>query len=178
MPSSDKLVDAFNAQLGRELGASHLYIAIATFFDGEALPRLATFFYRQAAEERDHAMKFVKFIVDVDGKVAIPAVGAPKAEFKGAEEAVATALESERAVSRNIFDLVELARQENDYFAQRFLDWFVNEQREEEATMAGLLQVVRRASGVPQGLFHVEQYVARTGGGPLESPAATEEHGG
>lgn len=170
MPSSDKIIGAFNQQIGRELGASHLYVSIATHFDAEALPRLSGFFYRQAEEERDHAMRFVKFIMDVDGRVRIPAVAAPQHDFAGAEEAVSEALESERAVSRAIFDLARLADDESDFFARRFLDWFIDEQREEEATMSALLQVVQRAKGA-SGLLQVEEYLSHRGTGPIESPA-------
>jgi bacterioferritin B len=170
MPSSEKLIAAFNEQIGRELGASHLYVSIATHFDSEALPRLSSFFYRQGEEEREHAMRFVKFIMDVGGRVRIPAVQAPQHDFAGGEAAVAKALESEQAVSRSIFDLARLADEERDLFARRFLDWFIDEQREEEATMSALLQVVQRAKG-PSGLLQVEEYLSHRGAGPIESQA-------
>lgn len=173
MLASDKLIAAFNQQIGNEMGASMLYIAIAGYFDGEALPQLAQFFYRQSEEEREHAMKFVKFVIDVEGTVAIPDIPAPQNTFDGAEAAVKLALDSERTVTDQIYELVEQAREEKNYFALRFLDWFVDEQLEEVATMTSLLQVVRRAGS--QGLLHVEDYLARTGGAPLESTAASAE---
>lgn len=172
MPSSEQLIAAFNEQIGRELGASNLYVSIATHFDGQALPRLSAFFYRQAEEERGHAMRFVKFIMDVDGRVRIPAIPAPRHDFANAEEAVAAALDSERAVSQAIFDLARQADADGDYFARRFLDWFIDEQREEEATMSALLQVVERATG-PSGLLQVEEYLSHRGSGPIESPAGS-----
>ena len=89
MLASEKLIQKLNEQIGHELAASHNYIAIATYFDGEALPQLARFFYRQAAEEREHALKFVKFIVDVGGGVAIPQIPAAHSKYASAEEAVA-----------------------------------------------------------------------------------------
>lgn len=172
MTASDELIAALNEQIGHELGASHQYLAIAAYFDGEALPQLAHFFYRQADEEREHAMKIVKFLLDVGGGVAIPDVRAPRADFGSAEAAVALALESEENVTRQIYDLVERAREDRDYIALKFLDWFVDEQREEVATMSALLQVVRRAG--PEGVLHVEDYLARAGGPPLDSSAASE----
>jgi ferritin len=172
MLASDKLITAFNRQIGNEMAASMLYVSIASYFDSEALAQLAQFFYRQAEEERAHAMKFVKFVIDVEGRVAIPEVPAPQNEFASAEAAVALALESERRVTDQIYALVEDARGEKNYVALRFLDWFVDEQLEEVATMGSLLQVVRRAG--PQGLLHVEDHLARTGGAPLESPAGAE----
>ena len=173
MLASDKVIADFNTQIGNEMGASMLYISIAGYFDGEALPQLAQFFYRQSEEEREHAMKFVKFVIDVEGRVTIPDIPAPVNEFESAESAVQMALDSERAVTDQIYELVEEAREEKNYFALRFLDWFVDEQLEEVATMTSLLQVVRRAG--PDGLLHVEDYLSRTGGGPLESPAASTE---
>ncbi len=172
MLASDQLIEAFNRQIGNEMGASMLYISIAAYFDSEALPQLADFFYHQSEEERAHAMRFVKFIIDVEGEVAIPDIPAPQASWESAEVAVRTALESEQDVTQQILELVESAREEKNYFALRFLDWFVDEQLEEQATMGALLQVVRRAG--PDGLLHVEDHLARTGGGPLESSAADE----
>jgi len=172
MMASDKLIRAMNEQVGHELAASHQYIAIAAYFDSEALPRLAHFFYRQSDEEREHAMKIVKFVLDVGGGVAIPDVPAPRTDLTSAESAVALALESEENVTRQIYDLVDAAREEKNYIALKFLDWFLDEQREEVATMSALLQVVRRAG--PEGVLHVEDYLARAGGPPLDSAAAAE----
>jgi len=171
MKPSDELTGALNAQVGHELAASHQYVAIAAYFDAEALPQLALFFYRQADEEREHAMKIVKFLLDVGGTVEIPAVPAPRAGFASAEEAVSLALDNENEVTRQIFALVERARDDKDYIALRFLDWFVDEQREEMATMGALLQVVRRAH---PDVLHVEDYLARAGGPPLDSGGAIE----
>ena len=88
MLASQSLIDAFNEQIGHEMGASMQYIAIASYFDSETLPELAGFFYRQSEEERTHAMRFVKFINDVSGKVRLPAIPEPQSEFASAEEAV------------------------------------------------------------------------------------------
>jgi len=172
MLASEQLIATFNQQIGNEMGASMLYISIASYFDSEALPQLAEFFYQQSEEERAHAMRFVKFVIDVEGDVAIPAIEAPQATWESAEAAVRTALESEKDVTQQILELVESAREEKNYFALRFLDWFVDEQLEEQATMSALLQVVRRAG--PDGLLHVEDHLARTGGAPLESSAGGE----
>ncbi len=159
MLASEKLLAALNRQVGHEFGASLQYVSIAAYFDGEALGGLADFFYRQADEERDHAMKFVRFIVDAGGRLEIPAVPAPKSVFAGAREAVALALEWEQEVTRQIYALVEIAREEANYIALRFLDWFVDEQFEEVNTMGQLLQVVERAGD--GGLLHVEGFLAR-----------------
>jgi ferritin len=159
MLASQELIDAFNEQVGHEMAASMQYVNIAGYFDNESLPQLAAFFYRQAEEERDHAMKFVKFIVEVDGKVAIPAIPEASADFSGAHDAVSRSLEWEKTVTEQIYRLVELAKGQSNYIALRFLDWFVNEQLEEVDTMGDLLSVVDRAG--EDGLLHVEDLLAR-----------------
>lgn len=170
MLANDKLIQAFNQQIGNEMGASMQYIAIASYFDSETLPELAKFFYQQSEEERTHAMKFVKFINDVGGKVQIPSLPAPIADFATAEEAVSKALSWEEEVTRQIYDLVEVAKEDRNYVGVRFLDWFVEEQLEEVTSMNDLLSVIRRAG--PDRLLFVEEYLSRRGRAALESPAA------
>lgn len=162
MLATDKLIAELNQQVGNELGASHQYVAIASYFDRENLPELAGFFYRQADEEREHAMRFVHFINDVDGVVEIPSVPAPKSGFASAEEAVKLSLEWEEEVTGQIYGLVDVAKGESNHIAMRFLDWFVTEQLEEVNTMGTLLGVVQRAGA--DGLLQVEDYVARQRG--------------
>jgi ferritin len=169
MIASDRLVQEFNRQIGHELGASLQYIALASYFDTETLPELARFFYRQSDEERQHALRFVKFLNDAEGKVAIPGLPAPKADFASADEAVSLALGWEEEVTRQIYDLVEVARADKNYIAIRFLDWFVDEQMEEVTSMRSLLHVIRRAG--PQGLLYVEEYLARHAGKPAAPEA-------
>lgn len=161
MLASDKLIAAFNRQIGREFGASLQYVEIGAHFAGQALTELARFFFTQAEEEREHALRFVHFVIDVGGKVEIPSVPAPEADFDSAERAVELALDWEQEVTRQIYELVEIARKDSNYIALRFLDWFVTEQLEEVATMGGLLQVIRRAG--EKDLLHVEEHLARAG---------------
>jgi len=161
MLASQRLVDAINQQIGNELGASHQYTSIATYFDRQTLVELARFFYRQADEERDHAMRFVKFLVEVGAPTVIPEIPAPQADFGSAEEAVALSLQWEETVTQQIYGLVDLAQQDSNHIAMRFLDWFVTEQLEEVSTMGGLLDVVRRAGD--NGLHFVEEYLVREG---------------
>ena len=155
---SKELENAINAQIGREFGASLQYVNIATYFDSESLPQLSAFFYRQAEEERMHAMKFVHYIVDTGGQVKVPAVSGPKYDFASAEEAVQAALDWEMEVTRQINALMDLAIKQSDHIAQDFLRWFVTEQLEEIKTMDTLLRVVRRAG---DNLLWVEDFLAR-----------------
>lgn len=156
---SQSMNAAINEQIGREFGASLQYISIASFFDRESLPQLAGFFFRQADEERDHAMRFVRFVNHAGGQVRLPAVPEPQADFASAEEAVQLSLTWEETVTRQINALVDLALRENDHISKSFLDWFVTEQLEEVSSMDTLLNTIRRAG--PQGLLFVEAYIAR-----------------
>lgn len=161
MLASQKIVDAFNTQVGSELGASHQYIQIAAYFDNENLRELAGYFFRQSEEEREHAMKFVHFILEVGGHVKIPEVPAPPSGFSNAHDAVNAALEWEKEVTQQIYGLVDLCHEERNHIALRFLDWFVTEQLEEVSTMDTLLGVVDRAG--EDNLLFVEEWVARNG---------------
>jgi ferritin len=164
---SEKLNQTMNQQIGSELGASNQYLKIASYFDSESLPELAGFFFRQSDEERQHAMKFVHYILDAGGEVQIPDIGAAPNEIQSAEAAVKMALDWEMEVTKQINNLMDQAIAEKDHIAQRFLDWFVDEQLEEVSTMDTLLAVVKRAGNQ---LMFVEQYVARYG-----DPHAGEE---
>ena len=156
--ASDRLVAAMNRQIGNEMGASLQYVAIASHFDEQNLPQLAAFFYRQSDEERAHAMKFVRFVVDVGGHVEIPSISAPRHRFDAAVDAVRASLAWERTVTEQIYALVEIARAEKDYISVRFLDWFVDEQLEEITTMDQLLSLVERSG---DNLLLVEDYLSR-----------------
>ena len=158
---SENLTKEMNAQVGRELGAANQYVNIAAYFDTESLPELAAFFYRQADEERVHAMKFVHYIVDAGGKVAVPSVDEPTAAIESAEQAAKLSLEWELEVTNQINNLMSIAVEEKDFIGQEFLRWFVNEQLEEVSTMDQLLSVIRRAG--EGGLLFVEDFLVRLG---------------
>ena len=162
--------EALNGQVGYELGASQQYVAIAVFYDAQTLPQLAAHFYRQAVEERNHAMMLVQYLLDAGLDVSIPGVDAPKTAFGDVVEPVALALEQERRVTGQIADLAQLARAENDLVGEQFLHWFLQEQREEVASMSSLLAVVERSR---DNVMLVEDYLARESGAasPLEAGA-------
>ncbi len=167
---SNKLAAGVNAQVGNELLASHQYIAIATYFDEEGLPALAQHFYKQSLEERDHAMRFVKMLLEASAAVKIPAVPAPKTGFKSAAEAVKLALDSEMRVTAQINALMDQAIADKDHGNKNALEWFVNEQREEMSSMDTLLRMVKRAG--ESGLFFVENFLLQ--GGLAEESAGKE----
>jgi bacterioferritin B len=161
----DKLIDPFNDQIQSEFTASAQYVAIAVYFDEMGLLELAKFFYRQAEEERMHAMKFVHFMIETEAKPIIPATPELKNSFSSPAEAVEFALNQERKVTDQIDNLVTIALAEKDHAANNFLQWFVYEQVEEVSTMSTLLQTIKLAG---TNLLLVEDFVRR-------NPPHTEE---
>ena len=168
--------EALNAQVGREFAASQQYVAIAVYYDGETLPQLAAHFYRQALEERNHAMMIVQYLLDAGEEVRIPGVDAPQTEFGDVVSPVRLALDQEKQVTEQIVELARLAREEGDLVGEQFLGWFLDEQREEVASMSGLLSLVERAEG--SSVLLVEEHLARNAGGGEEPVGAPPAAGG
>jgi ferritin len=161
--------EAVNGQIANEFAASQQYIAIAVYYDAETLPQLAAHFYRQAVEERNHALMLVQYLLDAGEAVDIPGVTVPKTSFADAAEPVSLALEQEKTVTQQIAGLVELARAENDFVGEEFLHWFLKEQREEVSSMSALLAVVKRAG---DSLLLVEDFLSRNAVGDQGAPDA------
>src|SRR5829696_9038640 len=175
MPS-DAFVAKLNEQIAHEYAAHQQYVAIAVHYDGETFPQLARFFYRQALEERDHAMMMVQYLLDADADVTIPGVGAPQSGFADIVAPVALALAQERRVTDQINALTAVAREHGDYTSEQFMQWFIKEQVEEVATMSDLLRVVERARENP---LLAEEFLARESiGDGGEDPTAPEAAGG
>lgn len=158
MPLNANIVDPFNAQIKSEFTASAQYIAIAIYFDEMGLGELANFFFRQSDEERDHAMKFISFMLESEAKPLIPSVPELRNSFDSPGEAVEFALNQERKVTAEINNLVDISIREGDHAANNFLQWFVDEQVEEVDTMSRLLQTIKLAG---DNLLLVENYVLR-----------------
>jgi bacterioferritin B len=150
--------EGLNEQVGHEFAASQQYIAIAVHYDAQTLPRLAAHFYRQAVEERNHALMIVQYLLDADERVAIPGVAEPQVEFPDVVEPVRLALEQEKRVTEQISDLAKLARSEGDLVGEQFLHWFLQEQREEVSSMGALLTVVERSK---DNVMLIEDFLAR-----------------
>ena len=154
---SKELAKAFNAQIGHEFGAGMQYVSIAAYFNQRQLKLLADLFFKQADEERQHAMKFVQYVLDTKGDLQIPATAAPKMTFASAEEAVQAALTWEEDVTKQITALMDIAVKESDYLAQSFLQWFIDEQLEEVVKMDRLLAVIKQSG--ERNLLMVEAYL-------------------
>lgn len=170
IPGMSRFTDALNEQIAYEFGASQQYVAIAVYYDAQTLPQLAAFFYRQAVEERNHAMMMVEYLLDADEQVVVPGVEAPQVSFADVVAPVQLALDQERRVTGQIQQLAITAREESDLVAEQFMHWFLQEQREEVASMSELLDVVTRSR---DDVMDVEDYLARESGGenPLEAGA-------
>lgn len=153
-----KFHELLHEQIYHEFTAAQQYVAIAVYFDSEDFPQLAKFFYAQAVEERNHAMMLVQYLLDRDVRVEIPGVDAVRNQFDAPREALALALEQERAVTEQISRLTGTARDEGDHLGEQFMLWFLREQVEEVAVMTRLLRVADRAG---DDLFELENFIAR-----------------
>jgi bacterioferritin B len=159
-------------QVFHEFTNSQQYVAMAVYFDGADLRQLAQHFYRQAVEERNHAMTIVQYLLDRDVRVDIPGVDAVRNTFDTPRDALALALDQERVVTEQVSRLVAVARDEGDYLGEQFMQWFLKEQVEEMALMTSLVRVADRAGA---NLFDLETFVAReiaTQRGSADAPAA------
>jgi bacterioferritin B len=167
--TADRFAKQLNVQIGNELAAHNQYLACAIHYDAMTMPRMAAFFYGQALEERDHAMMMVQYLLDTDSEVTIPGVDAPQAVFADVVEPVQLALDQEKRVTEQINGLLRIAREENDFASEQFMQWFIKEQVEEVATMTDLLAVVSRNR---DDIEDIEEYVAREAGGGEADPTA------
>jgi ferritin len=166
--------NALNEQISNEFAASQQYIGAAVYYDSETLPRLAAFFYRQAVEERNHAMIMVQYLLDAGEEVRIPDIKSQQTTYDDVVGPVRMALEQEKRVTEEISDLFQLAREGGDFPAEQFLTWFVKEQVEEVRSMTDLLNVVERSKDNP---LLTEDFLAREqigdrGDDPTAPPAA------
>jgi bacterioferritin B len=157
MPAQ-KFIEALHEQIANEFGAEQQYIACAAYYESQTLPRLANLFYKQALEEREHAMMMIAFLLDRGGEIKVPGVAEPVNKFGDFIEPISLALQQEQKVSQQIEDLARVARDERDYASEQFTHWFIKEQVEEVAKMSGLLQVAERERQNPMML---EYYIAR-----------------
>lgn len=174
--TTTKFQELLRAQIRNEFTAAQQYVAIAVWFDGQDLPRLAAHFYRQSLEERNHAMMIVQYLLDNDITVAIPGIGEVRNEFANVREPVALALQQERGVTEEITTLARAARDEGDYLGEQFMQWFLKEQVEEVSAMSTLLRTVDRAG---ENTFHIEDFLARESVGDVDSdPTAPRAAGG
>ena len=167
--AADAFIDQLNLQIGHEFAAHQQYIAIAVYYDEQTMQQTAQLFFDQAVEERNHAMMMVRYLLDADAPVTIPGITAPITQFPDVVAPVALALEQEKRVTTQVNELIGIARRENDYASDQFMQWFIKEQIEEVAKMSDLLAVCRRSS---HDVEQIEDYVQREAVTPGTDPTA------
>jgi ferritin len=150
---SDRVRDLLIEQVGHELSAHQSYLGISMYFEGQSLKRWARLFHGQSVEEAQHASKIIDFLVDNGVSFDLPAIGVGTTQYDSAKAAVQTALESEVRVTGHFNALATAAREAEDHRSLQFLQWFIEEQVEEERTMRELLDLID--SGI--NLFAAEQ---------------------
>jgi ferritin len=138
-----KVEDLCNRQVEREGYSSNLYLSMASWAENIGLPGIASWLYAQAEEERIHYLKFIKYINERGGKAVIPALKKPADEFKNAEDLFKEVLKHEEFITASINEIVHVTLQEKDYNTHNFLQWFVTEQVEEEASVRTILDKLR-----------------------------------
>jgi len=158
---SQKLQDAINYQINRELFSEYYYLSMASYFNSAGLSGFENFFLIQVEEERFHAMKMYNFLNERGARVNLQAIEAPKTEFKSALEVFELAYDHEKLVSKLINDLMDLAIKENDHAAKNHLNWFVEEQVEEEASMDTILNKLKLIGGEGHGLLMLDNELAQ-----------------
>ncbi len=136
---STKMLHILNDQVAKEVYASHLYLAMASWAENEGLAGIAEWFYAQSEEEREHMMKFIRYINERGGHAEVPLVEKPPKDFPGVKEAFDAALDHEKMVSGAINDIAALAFDEKDFATHNWIQWFIEEQREEEDSVQGII---------------------------------------
>ena len=159
----DKIQQAMNEQLNHELYSSYLYLSMAAFFESNNLSGFATWMRAQSVEENEHAMKFFEFIIERGGKVKLTAIKEPPTDFGTPLETFQQVLAHERHVTESIHKLYALARAENDYPSENMLQWFVQEQVEEENSVDAILQQLRMIGDQSSALLMLDHRLGQRG---------------
>jgi ferritin len=154
---SKKLLDAMNEQMKNEFASAYIYLAMAGYFQAEDLPGTANWMRVQAMEELTHGEKFFHFISDAAGRTDLRAIDMPQNSFKSPLDCFKAGLKHENFVTSSINNLVNLARKDNNYAAEIFLQWFVTEQVEEEANFSLIIKKLERIGDDGNGLLRLDE---------------------
>ena len=154
---SEKMTKAFNEQINREMYSAYLYLAMSAYAESIDLPGFANWFRIQYQEEMFHSFKMYDYVIERDGEIELLQIDKPPLEFGSALKLFEEALAHERKVTAWISDLVSLAIEEKDFASQNFLQWFVNEQVEEEATAKSIIQEIKMAGNEGSALYMINR---------------------
>ena len=160
MMFSKKMLTRLNEQVKNEFHASWLYMAMAFALEDMNLKGFANWFYAQADEEREHAMKIANYIMDQGGQVTLTELPKPKTEYKSVEEIVKGALDHELKVTKQINEIAMMAEKESDLATRQFMAWFIDEQVEEVSSVTNLLEMVKMAQ-TPGQLLMLQGHLKR-----------------
>ena len=166
---NEKIEKAMNDQIQRELESAYIYLSMAAYLESVNLSGGAHWMKAQAQEEQEHAMKFFNFIYDRGGRVVLQAIPQPPAEFASALDVFEKALAHEEKITGHINDLYALATQEKDYASQPLLQWFVEEQVEEEKNAGDIVDTLKRIGDNYHTLLMIDREL-----GQRLPPAETE----
>lgn len=157
---NDKIAALLNEQINKEFYSAYLYLDISNYYDELDLDGYASYYMIQAQEERDHALLFMKYMQNNGLKVTLEAIGKPDKEFHSVLEPLEIAAEHERYVTELINEIYHEAHQAKDYRTMKFLDWFVNEQMEEEDSAGTMISRYKLFGQDPKGLYLLDQEYA------------------
>lgn len=160
---SKKMQDAINEQIKNELYSGYLYLAMAAYAEDQNLPGFAHWMKAQCQEEVEHAMKFFNYVAERGGRVELKAIDQPPVEFDSPTALFEETLAHEKKVTALINDLYELALEEKDYPSQVLLQWYIEEQVEEESTAEGILETLKMAGEAGQALVMMDRALAHRG---------------
>ncbi|MBN2031495.1 ferritin [bacterium] len=156
----DKMVDALNGQINKEMYSAYLYMSMSAYTEFIGLKGFANWFYIQYQEEMEHAMRIYNYILEQGSQVKLMAIKEPPTEFGSPLEMFEQTLEHEKYVTQSINDLVELAIEQKDHATQIFLQWFVTEQVEEEANDNEIIDKLKLTGKEGGGLFMINRELA------------------
>lgn len=170
MKLSPKIKKALNDQVALEAFTSNSYLAMASWCEVTGYQGAADYFYAQSDEERTHMLKIVHYLNDMGATATIPATKAPTTSYKSLEELIKTSLKSEQAVTTTIHQMVEITQKEKDYSTYAFLEWFVNEQVQEETKFETILQKFDLLGRDKLAIYEIDKILAASAAAP--EPAA------
>jgi ferritin len=157
---SQTIAEALGEHLNLELYSSYLYLSMAAYYDHEELPGFAHWMKVQVREELDHVVRAYAYIIDRGARVSLTPIAGPPAQWKSPRHVFEDALVHEEGTTARVHRLVDQALREVDHATHGFLQWFVAEQVEEEATLKRVLQNLRMIEGAPGALFMIDQSLA------------------
>ncbi len=166
---SDKLTIAINKQINAELWSAYFYLSMSVHFSNESLAGFANWFKVQFHEEQDHALKLMNYLISKGNKVELSPIQEVKTSWDSALEAFEETLKHEKVVTSLINNLVSIARSENDYATESMLQWFVNEQVEEEETAQGMIDELKLIGDNGVGIYMMNKELATRVYTPLDA---------